>query len=120
MKGPKKKEGSGLGGIYNLSVVTLTRKETNILNLGPKCGMKKPINKFGVYIDIHKYIRKLNIKKYLLGSPLNVIQSNSNPSGVINSGLRNKRLFNPLNVPNHQVEVFKGLVLRDLDKLTPK
>lgn len=37
--------------------------------------------------------------------------------GIINSGLGNKSIFNPLKVPNYQVEIFKQTVdgeLRDL------
>lgn len=63
----KKKKRTGLGSIINLSQTVLTHKETNILNQGLKCGMKRPLNRFDVFIDIHRYIRKLNIKKYFLG-----------------------------------------------------
>lgn len=62
----QKKERAGLGGIFNLTDITLTHKETNILNLGLKCGLKRPINKFDVFIDVHKYMRKMNMKKYFL------------------------------------------------------
>lgn len=37
-----------------------------------------------------------------------------NPHGV-DSGLRNKSIFNPQINNNHQIEVFKHLVLKDLD-----
>lgn len=50
-------------GIYNLSSIELTHKELNILNLGLKCEPKKSLNKFDVHMDIHKYIRKVNLKK---------------------------------------------------------
>lgn len=43
-------------GIYNLSSTELTHKELNILNLGLKCAPKKSLNKFNVYMDVHKYI----------------------------------------------------------------
>lgn len=38
----------------------------------------------------------------------------------IDSGLRNRSLFNPPQTANHQVEVFKQLVLKDLETLTIK
>lgn len=53
-EGSKKKNGgkwiSGLGGIYNLSDVIMTHKEMNILNLGLKSGLKRPISKFDICI----------------------------------------------------------------------
>lgn len=38
----------------------------------------------------------------------------------VDSGLKNRSLFNPPHPANHQVEVFKQLVLKDLDRITPK
>lgn len=46
-----------------MSNIVLTHKETNILKLELKCAPKKAINKFEVYRDIHKYIRKIDLKK---------------------------------------------------------
>lgn len=62
-------------------------------------------------------MRKLNIK-YFLGNNPNPVHANSHSSGIIDSGLKDKSLFNPLNAA--KLEVFKGLVLHDLDRLTPK
>lgn len=48
----------------------------NILNTGLKCAIKKKknINKFNVYIDIHKYVRKIYLKKYYLGVKSNSVK----------------------------------------------
>lgn len=117
-EGSKKKERAGLGGIFNLSNAILSRKETNILHLGLKCGLKRPINKFDVFIDIHKYIRKVNMKKYFLNKNSQPVSAMA--SVPVDSGLRNKSLFNPVNGANQQIEVFTGLVIRDLEHLVPK
>lgn len=60
------------------------------------------------------------MKKYFLNSGLSSSYPvNTNIIGV-DSGLRNKSLFNPANSANQHVEVFKNLVLKDLDKVVPK
>lgn len=115
----KKAKRTGLSGIYNLSKVTLTQKETNILNAGLKC-TTKPMNKFNIYIDIHKYVRKLNIKKKILSNNFNLRTKKTVETVGIDSGLKNRSLFNPPQPANHQVEVFKQLVLKDLNRLEPK
>lgn len=74
-------KGSGLSGIYNLSKVKLTQKETNILNAGLKSTSTKPMNKFNIYIDIHKYVRKLNIKKHFLSNNYNLRTKKAAASG---------------------------------------
>lgn len=72
------------------------------------------------FIDTHKFIRSLNIKKYFLSHPV-APRNNATVSSVkIDSGLRNKSVFNSQNSNNHYVEVFKNLVLKDIDSLTVK
>lgn len=70
------------------------------------------------FIDIHKFIRKINMKKYFLNK--NSQPTTINSSIALDSGLRNKSLFNPLNKANHQVETFKSLVIGDLELVAPK
>lgn len=94
----EKKDGIKTGGIFNLSDTVLSYKETNILHLGLKCGLKRPINKFDVFIDIHKYMCKVNMKKYFLNK--NSEPTTGTASVALDSGLRNKSLFNPLNKAN--------------------
>lgn len=112
-QGPKKEGG-------RLSNVALTHKETNILHLGLKCGLKRPISKFDVFVDVHKYMRKLNIKKYFLNKNANLVGISGSTSVAVDRGLHNKLLFNPPNMVNQHLEMYKELVLRDLDHITPK
>lgn len=83
----KKEEGDRLSGIYNLSSIELTHKETNILHLGQKCGLKRPISKFDVYVDVHKYMRKLNMKKYFLNKNFILAITSTNTSVAIDRRL---------------------------------
>lgn len=48
------------------------------------------------------------------------MSNNSNSSVPNDSGLRNKSLFNLFNAANQHLEVFKSLVLWDLEQITPK
>lgn len=115
----KKKRGR-LDGICNLENIKLNNKEVNILNAGLKCAANKPINTFSVYNDVHKYIRKINMKRYFLG--INSAPSNKigNITIGVDSGLKNKSLFNPPQPSNKHVEVFKQMVLKDVEKLIPR
>lgn len=89
----KKEKGDRITGIYNLTNVTLTDKEINILNTGFKCSMKKPINRFNVYIDIHKYVCKINMKKYFLGNKVNTAKKVENVTIGVDSGLKKQILI---------------------------
>ena len=88
--------------------------------MGLKCGLKRPINKFDTYVDVHRYMRKLSIKKYFLNKTSNPTFGNTNASVAVDSGLKNKSLFNPPNTATQHLDVFKGLVLRDMEKIIPK
>lgn len=63
-------------------------------------------------------MRKMNMKKYFLNKNSQPVTNIS--SVPADSGLHNKSLFNPLNGANQQVEVFKGLKLRDFEGLILK
>lgn len=68
---------------------------------------------------MHKYVRKLNVQRYILSNP-------SRPSTVeitshtVHSGLANPSLFNPPCSTAPSIKVFRDLVLKDLDKLPSK
>lgn len=47
-------------GIYNLSNVQFTDDEMKILDLGLKFAPDKSLNKFETYINLQKFMRKLN------------------------------------------------------------
>lgn len=68
-------------------------------------------------MDIHKYTRKLNIKRYMLSNPINPQEKNSN---IRHSGLANALLFNPPGGLPASIKVFRDILLRDLDCLKMK
>lgn len=50
-------------GIFNLSDTTFTGDELKVLELGLKYAPDKNLNRFYVFIDLQKFMRKCNIKK---------------------------------------------------------
>lgn len=92
----------------------------NLLNLGLKCAPRKSMNRFDVYIDTHKFICTLNMKKFFLSHPINTSNRTAAPTGRVDSGLRNKSIFNPQISNNQYIEVFKNLVLKDIEDLPLK
>lgn len=99
-------------GVFNLSGKTLLTEEIAFfLDNGLKHAPMKNLNKFDTYIGIQKYIRKINIKKYILSNSMNSVQ---------NSMLRYNSLYNPQVNDNHFIDVFKKLVSQDLDSLKVK
>lgn len=95
----KKKKKKILGaGIFNLSSGILNLDEINFLDLGLKYTPDKNVSKFEVYIDLQKFIRKLNIKKLYLMKKTNA----ATPTQTIykHTKLRNNSTFNPKNPGN--------------------
>ena len=91
------------------------------LDKGLKFAPKRNLNKFDAYVDVRKFVRKLNIKKYMLNQPVrNQADRNMDEGRVQYSTLRNKSLFNPQVPNNHHIEVFSKMVLKDLDSLKVK
>lgn len=89
-----------------------------VLDKGLKHAPVKNLNKFNTYIGIQKYIRKINIKKYMLSNPasLETIQHRT-INKVQHRTLRNNSIYNPQVSDNQHIEVFKKLVLQVLDTL---
>lgn len=44
----------------------------------------------------------------------------TSPSRRVDTGLKNKSIFNPQNPSNHFMEAFKSLVINDIENLTPQ
>ena len=68
-----------------------------------------------MYMDVHKYVRKVNIKRYFASIPGNTgtrVQQEYH-----HSGLSNASTFNPSGVMAPSLRVFRDVVLRDLDKI---
>lgn len=93
-------------GIFNLSQTTLTDQEKLVLNHGLKFAPPKPLNKFGVFMDIQKYIRKLNSKCHLISNP--IVTCRSEDDGIRHSGLANASLFNPPGILAPFIGDFQG------------
>lgn len=89
-----------------------------ILDLGLKFAPQKKIDKFEVFIDLQKFIRKLKIKKHYALN--NKITPTVEPSGFAHKKLKNNSIFNP-KVPGDQcIGAFKRMVESDLAKLNTK
>ena len=105
----KKTKGQLDAGIFYLAGVSFSEDELRVLAQGLKFAPDKNIYKFQLFIDIEKYIRKLNIKKFFAS------RSFTNPlgageTGYQHSGLKNNSVFNPQKGTHHHIEVFKRLV----------
>lgn len=84
------------------------------LNKGLKYAPKKPLNKFQMFLDVQKYIRKLSIKHYFLSNPIEKNYSRIGEQPSKGTGLKNASLFNPPGKLAPSLSVFKDLVLHDL------
>lgn len=105
-------------GIFILSGQELTKEELAVLDKGLKYAPIQNLNKFDTYIGIRKYVRKICIKKAILSNPQMKRNDGLTTQSIIqHSSLRNKSLFNPQIHDKQHIEVFKDLVLKDLDQL---
>lgn len=93
-----------------------------LLDKGLKYAPKQNLNKFNLHVDIQKYTRKLNIKKYMLNKTVATNVDNrgliDTPGRVTHSQLRNKSLFNPPVHNNQHIEVFNKMVTQEVDKIS--
>ncbi|XP_053550225.1 uncharacterized protein LOC128641725 [Bombina bombina] len=67
----KKRISKAKSNIFNLAEISLDSNDINllqkVLNFAPK---SKP-NKFEMFVDVHKYVRKFTLKRYFLKNPVN-------------------------------------------------
>lgn len=108
----EKKEDIGERGIINLWTKELSREELVTLSKGLKFTPPQNINMFQTFIDIQKYTRKRNIKRYLLTNPTRQLAKDA--SAIAHSGLSNALLFNPPGNVAPNINVFCDLVIKDL------
>lgn len=114
----KKKKGVLGQGIFNLSDAVFTEDELKILDLGLKYAPEKGIDKFEVYIDLQKFIRKLKIKKHYALNHEAIPMTEAD--GFVHTKLRNNSIFNP-KVPGEQcIGAFRRMVENDLAKMEKK
>lgn len=69
-------------------------------------------------MDVHKYVRKLNIKRYMLSNP--IVDRSTTNSEFHHSNLSNASLFNPPGALAPSLRVFRDVVLRDLELIKTK
>lgn len=99
--------------------MNFTEAERVVLDKGLKFVPPRRLNKFSTFIDIHKYVRKLNVQRYISTNP-------SRPSNLqitthtIHSGLKNPSTFNPPVPTAPSIKVFRDMVLKDLEDLPSK
>lgn len=63
-RGGSKKKKRKLGeGIFNLTSKTFSQEELLVLDKGIKYALTKSFNQFEAFIDLQKFVRKLNLKK---------------------------------------------------------
>lgn len=101
-----------------MSGIELTKAEKTILNKGLKFVPHKPQNKFQTSIDVQKYVRKLNIKRYFLTIPRGTNAVHRDKSS--GTSLRNASIFNPPGKSAPSIGAFKDLVLQDLQEVAFK
>lgn len=74
------------------------------------------LNTFDTYVNVHKFIRKLHMKKYYVQNPMETTHIQGD-----NTLLRNKSVFNPTINPtitnNRSIDMFKKCVIAELDTL---
>lgn len=90
-----------------------------VLDSGLKYAPDKELDKFEVYIDLQKFVRKLNIKKFFALNRKEKNQANQQIPYYKHSNLRNNSIFNPKTQQNESLVVFKKMVERDLRKINP-
>lgn len=102
--------------LFNLSKIELTSAEKSVLDKGLKFVPPRKFNTFSTFIDVQKYIRRLNIQIHFLSQPLTTSRVMGRDNNA-HTGLSNPALFNlPGNMAS-SLNVFRSLVLKDLDQL---
>lgn len=102
-----------------MSSKVLSKEEFITLDKGLKFVLPKKLDKFYTFIDVHKFIRKINIQWYLASNPCERFDRAAT-SGTVHLGLSNPSLFNPPVPVAPAVSIFKDLVLSDLAQLPIK
>lgn len=91
--------------------------ELKVLDLGLKFAPDKTLDKLEVYIDLQKFMRKLNLKKHFA---LNVDNRILEHPEYVQTNLRNNSMFNPKTPGSQCLGEFKKMVEDDLRKLAKK
>uniref|UniRef100_A0A8C5MP67 Reverse transcriptase domain-containing protein n=1 Tax=Leptobrachium leishanense TaxID=445787 RepID=A0A8C5MP67_9ANUR len=118
-KREKREETIPLRGIFNLSNKNLTKIEISVLNKGLKFAPTNSVDKFGMYIDLQRFKRKLSLKKYFLKQPAErgILQ---NCTSMVHTNLKNKSKFFPRHMISDEIKVFEKLVMGDIERMSTK
>lgn len=105
-------------GISNLSSQDLTDAKIRVLDRGLKIAPPQKLNKFHTYMDIHRYVRKLNVQRYLVSNP--IYPNRAFTTAFLHSGPASASLFNPPGTLPPVLKVFNDLTLKDLENVKIK
>ena len=108
-----------MAGIFNLSSAEFTNAEKVVLDKGLKFVPSRTLNKFNTFIDVQKFVRKMNIQRYFTSNPCRPSLPEVTTE-IIHTGLSNPSLFNPSCPIAPSVKVFRDLVIKDLEELPVK
>lgn len=105
----------------------LSQGEQQVLSQGLKFAPLHKLNTFETFIDVHKCVHKINIKRHFIMNPIenrSPVTSTSLPQVNLGGDTRtrhtkfsNASWFNPPGFVAPSVQVFKDMVLKDLEAL---
>lgn len=90
----------------------MSEDELRVLDKGLKFTPVRNFSKFHAHVNIQKFVRTLNIKKYFLAK---LAERTAIAPVGIHSNLSNKSVFNLPNVDSKHIAVFRNMVISDLD-----
>lgn len=99
--------------LFNLAGAHFSEEKMEVLTKGLKFAPDKNLDKLKAFIDIEKYVRKLNIKKHF-GSLPNPPSVGTGDQKFVHSRLKNNSVFNPKKGTHHFIEVCKHLIQDDV------
>lgn len=91
-----------------------------VLDLGLKYAPEKSLDPFEVFIDLQKFVRKLNIRKFFAIKGEQEPQKENEDSIYKHSKLKNNSTFNPNTQQNESLITFKKMVEQDIRKMNPR
>uniref|UniRef100_A0A803JHQ6 Reverse transcriptase domain-containing protein n=1 Tax=Xenopus tropicalis TaxID=8364 RepID=A0A803JHQ6_XENTR len=104
--------------IFNLSDRNLTNNETKVLNKGLKFAPSSGPNRFELYIDLHKFVRQLTLKRYrVLQKPGDPTQEVSIVNPINGFKCYTKTNFYPREAQGEHIRMYQKLVQQDFDDL---
>ncbi|XP_063810519.1 toll-like receptor 7 [Pseudophryne corroboree] len=111
-------EGTKRKVIYNLSSRILTDVEERILTKGLKFAPTTTTDDFDRFVDVHKFIRKISLKKFFELKRSEEAPSTSHPVESTTQTLHKKpSTFYPAHIKGNYIETFQKLVIEDLNSI---